>query len=326
MAFSFYKAYISGIAKPPQEDWQESYQQSADTYWENTSTVAVIQAQNEVGGVEYSDESVQLTSIISPTTGESFGDRYRKIVHKDYVTTDNWLGKMYQFEDAYWLTINTNTRIGSVKTSIVQFCNNVLKWIAKDGSVKSWNCVYTRNITSTNFVEGSQNVAQVNADAKIIVQRNAETELIPFNQRFLFDGHAFQVKQIDNHYSDTLMSIYIFEVPLQVDDDIKNNLAGGANYTQPVGEEIKILPNITKILQGNTQAFSVYNYVDGVATADTFSITASNAPSDTYTIETTDNGFSVTNLKQTPIPLVVTCTDNVTSTTIVKNIVLGGDW
>lgn len=326
MAFSFYKAY-SGMAKSPQQEWQESYQEGLDDFWDNTSTVATIQMQTGVGVKEYVPEEVQLTSIINPTTGETFGDRYRKLVHKTYITTDNWLGKMYHFDDGYWLTINTNTIIGSLKTSIVQYCNNELKWIASDGAIKSWKCVYTRNISSTNFISGSKEVAQINADAKILVQRNSETDLIPFNQRFLFDGHAFQVKQIDNHYSDTLMSIYIFEVPLQVNDDIANNLAGGNGEIQPNVTETKILPNVTKILQGKTQAYVVKSYVNGIENTDSFGITGTQAPEVNYVLTAINgNTFAVENKAPSPIPLVVECRNERTLEVTKISIVLGGKW
>ena len=326
MAYNFYKAYTA-IAQTPQQEWQESYQQGLNDFWDNTSTVSEIQAQTAVGSNTYTAESVQLTSIIDPTTGENFGDRYRKIIHKDYETADNWLGKMYLFDNNYWLTINTNTRIGSVKTSIIQFCNNTLKWIAADGTVKNWKCVYTRNITSTNWVEGSKEVPQIRADAKILVQRNAETSLIPFNQRFLFDGHAFQVKQIDNHYSDTLMSIYIFEVPLQVNDDVEHNLAGGGGEVQPTVTENKILPMVTKVLQGQTQGYSVYEYVDGEPSETEFEITATQAPIGTYELTVLNgNEFSIRNTRQTPIPLIVVCKNLATNETVQIAITLGGKW
>lgn len=326
MVFKFYKASLP-IKQTPQEEWQESYQQASDDFWENTSTVATIQAQTEVGVKEYADESVQITSVINPTTGENFGDRYRKLIHKSYNNADNYLGKMYSFDNHRWLTVNTNTRIGSVKTSILQQCNNILKWVNADGEVLEWECVYTRNLSGTTFSFGTQGVPQVRADAKIMVQRNNDTDNIPFNQRFLFDGHAFQVKQIDNHYADTLMSFYVFEVPLQVDDDLVNGIASNKGEITATTNEIRILPNITKIILGDTQEYTVYNYVNGEQTEDTFTISGENAPTTAYAITIIDgNTFSVTNKQTTGTPLTVKCTNNETDESVEINILLGGSW
>lgn len=329
MAYEFYKAYINSMAQSPKDDWREMHQQATDDFWDNTSTVATISGQTAVGLLTYADENVQLNSVINPTTGENFGDQYRKIIYKNYIEAESqkWLGKMYQFESGYWLVTNTNTVLGANQSAILRKCNNMLKWYDKDGILNQWQCVFTRNVSGSSFDYGVSGVPQVEGDCKILVQLNKATATIPFNQRFLFNGHAFQVRQIDNHYSDTLLTIYIFETQIQSNDDLVNNIAGGSGQITPTTSENKILPNTTKIILGQTINYNVYNYVNGVKTADTFAIVASGVPIEAYTLTLVDgNNFTIkNNIKQT-IPLMVTCTNNTSSVATSIEIILGGIW
>lgn len=329
MPLKYYNTLRSKVYQNPVEDWRELMQKSIDDKWDDSSTLMTVQGQTEVGGATYAAESVYVNSVINPSTGESFGDEYRKMFYKTYNNADSnkWLGKMYQFEDSYWLTTNTNTAIGAVTSAILRKCNNVLKWYDTSGILHEWECVFTRNISGTAFDYGTQGIPQVDGSCKILVQLNAETKTIPFNQRFLFDGHAFQVHQIDNHYSPTLMTLYIFETQIQKGDDLVNNIAWNNNSGGVISTEIKILPNTTKLYIGETVSYSVYNYVNGVPNQDTFAITASGVDNSIYTLTVADgNHFSITSMGHSALPLTVNCKNNTDDKTLQMQIVLGGAW
>lgn len=327
MAYTFYSAYIDGMAQSPQEDWQESYQQSANEYWDNTSTVAVVSGQKEINNTEYQNEDVQINSLINIKTGENFGDEYRSLIYRNYCEQNGWLGKYYQIDGNYWLVTNTNTRIGSVKTAVIRYCNNILKWYDDTNTLREYNCVYSNRLTGTSLDYGSEGVPQIEADGQILIQRNNDTDKIPFNQRFILDGHAFQVKQIDNHYSPTLMTIYLFETQIQSNDDLVNNIAGGQGEVNPTTTENMILPNIGKINLGQTIEFNVYNYVNGVANTDTFTVSISGVPETSYTLQIIDgNNFSITNVVSETSALNISCVNNTTNESVTKEITLGGVW
>lgn len=327
MAYEFYKAYINSMAKTPQEDWEESYQEASNDFWENTSTATIINGQDSISSLTYNEEEVQLNSLINIATGENFGDQYRKIIYKTYSEQLGWLGKYYIIDSKKWLLTNTNTRIGSVKSAVLRKCNNILKWYDSNGLLKEYECVYSKRLNGTNLDYGAEGVPQIDADGQILVQRNSNTNAIKYNQRFLFDGHAFQVKQIDNHYSDTLMTIYIFETQLQTNDDIVNNIASGSGEVTPITNQNKILPNVYKILLNETVNYNVYNYINGIANSNTFSIVASGANPSSYTLTIVDgNHFNIKNLLQSSIPLTITCTNNSTSEVVSIEIILGGIW
>lgn len=329
MALKYYTAYKNSIANAPVDEWREAMQEAINDTWEDSSTLETIMGQTQVGLSTYAEENVYLNSVINPSTGENFGDEYRKVFYKTYTdaNTNKWLGKMYQFHGKYWLTTNTNTAIGAVTSAVLRKCNNVLKWYDRDGVLKEWQCVFSRNLNRTMYEYGREGVPQSEGMTHVLVQYNDDTKKIFTNQRFILDGHAFQVQQIDNHYSETLMTIYIFETQIQNGDDLENGIAYNQEASEPVGTEIKITPEATKILLGETIDFSVYSYINGVAQADTFTITASGVDENLYTLTVVDgNHFALLSLGQSDTPLTITCIDNATAEVVTVDITLGGAW
>jgi len=74
-----------------------------------------------------------------------------------------------------------------------------------------------------------------------------------------------------------------------------------------------ILPQTLSMLQNETVAYTVYQYVDSVANTDLFTIVGSGpSPASTYyTLTVTDgNHFTVKNLYYTATKLLITCTNN----------------
>ena len=338
MALEYYKAYLNSMAQAPVTYWKGLRQEATNDVWNDTATIETVLGQSAVGSSIYNEESVQLTSVLDPKTGKQLGDDYRKIIyktladsliHKDTTKTNRFWGKYYKFRDYTWLTVNTNTIIGSSASAILQRCNNWLRWYDKNNILHQCECVFERSLSSTGFDYGSEGVAEVGSDTLIRVQRNAETELIPFNQRFIFDGHAFQVKQINNHISDTYMELYLFETQIQSNDDLVNNIANSDGEIKPTTNETLITPDVNKILQGETQNFSVYNYIDGVPSSSTYKVEVlGGSVGVNYTLTIIDgNNFSITNILQSNSPLTIVCTNTQDSSDIVSiNIILGGLW
>lgn len=325
MPTPFYTAYMNGMAQAPVREWQEGYQAAADDFWDNTSTVRTIQSQTAVGSHEFVPEDVQVTSILNPKTGKDLGDDWREIVHKVYTEQTNYTGKLYQFDGKTWIATNTNKREGSVRTSIVRRCNQTLKWVAGD-ELKQWACAFTTdfNYISPNY--GTEGVPIIKADAMILVQQNTDTTAIPYNQRFLFNGKAYITVQTNPHIIDTYLVIYVNATQIEADDDVVNNIAN-ASAIQPVADGVRILPGTFKLLAGETQQYSVYNYQDGVASLEGFDFYPAQAPTEDYLFTvTSENSFEVANLRQSPVPLIVRCVGKLTSSKAEINIVLGGEY
>lgn len=337
MALRFFEAYSKSIAKPPVDEWRELMQETINESWDNTSTVETVLGQKSLGAKEYKEESVQLNSVIDPKTGKSFGDEYRKIIYKvlnDNLITQNldrtnrFLGKYYQIGDFFWIIINTNTIVGADASAILQRCNNLLKWYDKSGKYHEWPCVFERTLNSTGVNNGSEGVLEISSDTLIKVQLNDETNLIEYNQRFLFNGHAFQVKQINNHVSDSYMELYLFETQIQSNDNKVDDVANSKNEVTTITNENIILPKTNQITENSSQSYSIYKYDNGVETTDVFEISAQGpAEGVNYKLRILDgNNFVIDNLLKSNIPLQITCVNKNTAEVITKSILLIGEW
>lgn len=337
MGLRFFEAYSKTIAKPPVDEWRELMQETINESWDNTSTVETVLGQVSLGSKDYKEESVQLNSVIDPKTGKSFGDEYRKIIYrvlndnlitKNLDKTSRFLGKYYQIGDFIWLTINTNTVVGADASAILQRCNNSLKWYDKKGIYHEWPCVFERSLSSTGLNNGNEGVTEISSDTLIKVQLNKETNSIEYNQRFLFNGHAFQIKQINNHVSDSYMELYLFETQIQSNDNKVDDIANSKDNVTTTSTENIILPKTNQITQNSSQNYSIYKYDNGLETADTFEISAQGpAEGVNYKLNILDgNNFVIENLLKSNIPLEITCVNKNTAEVITKSILLIGEW
>lgn len=369
MAYTFYENYIDNIAQSATQDYLDAHQYAIDYIWENSSLLRTIQGQTKLGIFNFSNEDLLVDYVTEPKTGEKFGDDYRQITYKNiaqnqlppnvipesqflvssqdgmevyqFTTSDGlpfyvqqpskrWLGKYYNFDGYYWLTINTGSFVGTSIYAILGRCNNTLKWIDSQGLYHSWPCIFKRTLSNTplNYGKQDEGVPQIKADTLIQVQRNDFTNSIKINQRFLFDGQAFQVNEINNHVSDTYMELYCFATQVQPDDDVVNNIAGAEGLVVPESNAVIISPLLAKIQQGQIQQFDVFDYVNGTPTNEQFTITASGPIEGVnYKLTVIDgNHFSIENLAMSNQVLVVTCVGNESQITTTMMITLGGLW
>ena len=325
MTYPFYEASLE-IYTSAKDSIIEENQQNVYEMLSAASTYEQVLEQYQAGSDVYNEIECRWTSVIDPKTGKDFGDEYRKIIFDTY-NHNKWLGQMYQYNDNYWLAINTNTKVGASCSSILKRCNNRLKWYDDNGQFHNIPCVFSREVSSENMKDGSNGVPQIWGTIKIQVQLNSETKLLKLNQRLIFDGFAFQIQQINNHVSDTYMELYLFETQLQVTDDVVNNVVNGSEDVPISGIETKILPTVNFIYLNDTQEFTVYKYINGVANSDSFTITANGVPNDNYLLTIINgNKFSIRNNIQSNDLLQVRCKNNTSSEEIVMSIKLVGKW
>lgn len=306
----------------------EFFQDLVNDRFSYATDYTTVGEQNAVGSTIYNSIGVRVTKGIASGLSENFANEVKKIIFQDY-NHEQYLGKQYTYKNKTWLTVNANETTGASSHSLVRQCNNILKWVDPNNSenVLQWDCVFTKQFTNTNIKEGSEGVPQVSGDFMILVQQNDITKKISFNKRFIFNGHAFQVNQVNNHLSSTYMTLKLFETQIQPSDDLINGIAN-ANGTTPLDTRVDILPNVIRLLEGQTQAYTVYNYINGVPNADVFSIACTNVPSANYEFTQVDgNNFTVKNVAESTY-LIVSCTNITTPSTPVAiiNITLGGIW
>lgn len=228
-----------------------------------------------------------------------------------------------------WLLTSLDTQyLYNVKGRMLQ-CNNSLRWEDENGERHCYPCVIKDAMAYTNFKWGNKGVVQSGGDIVVLVQRNENTSKINVNDRFLFNEVAFRVKQLFDELNPNYVELYMMKAPELQDDNYKDNVAINENPSDTTENNgIVLLPNVKRITVGETENFTVYNYINKIQQTDTFTINVSNVPKSYYELNIIDgNNFSIKNLKQYKTnPLNLECIDNKTGNKINTIIWLGGNW
>lgn len=229
-----------------------------------------------------------------------------------------------------WLMISLDTQhLYDVKGRIL-LCNNYLKWIDNSGKVISYECVFEDTLTYASFKYGESGVIQPNGTIVILVPQNEDTRTIYKNQRFLFNGVPYVVNNFIRSVNSNFLEIYMFESQLIDKDDVKNNIAynGIEQDTEVTTSVTTITPNISEILENETQEFVIQRYLDGVKQDDTYQISSNGVPQENYTLTIINgNTFSITNNEQyEKKSLTISCLNETTNEITNIEIWLVGGW
>lgn len=183
---------------PVNQQWIDDYFALSDDQFENSSNVFTIQEETFFDSKVYQDIQVRINKIVNTKTGEKVGDDYKRIIFKE-PNHPTYLGRMYTFDDNYWLTINVE-KIKSIAPEIsVKRCNNVLKWIDTNGGYHEIPCsIDLKILENRNYSTAGSSLVLPSGVIEVVTQLNNETNLIVPNQRFLFGNpsnwSAFKVQ------------------------------------------------------------------------------------------------------------------------------------
>lgn len=341
MAYKYYASSIP-IQTTPKEGYREGLQAVIDVQFDNASNIYTIQEETTFGEMDWQDVDVRITHVLSDkNTGEKLNDDFRNIIFKD-ITHTYGIGYRYKFDDNIWITTQSDLYKYVTASATVRRCNNVLRWIGDDGSTITEPCIIDYKISDDrNQFDSSIVTAQGNID--IICQYNDFTKTIKPNQRFLFGSRRFAYKVRgdginnflnQNTYDDE--STPLIKISLDVSqinpetDDLTNGIADAYTYTGAISPtnataEVIISPNATKIIEGESQTYSVYLYKKNVKQSNIFTYAISGVPESYYEFTSTGNGFTITNNHMYGLgQLTVVCTSGLYSENI--SIDLGGAW
>lgn len=208
--------------------------------------------------------------------------------------------------------------------------NQELKWVDDDKNLHVYQAVFEDALTYVNFRYGAQGLVEPNGSIVILVTQDENTRELYINQRFLFSGIPYMIKQILKSVDSRFMEIYMFQVPLNQYDDVENNIAYNGEQLRPTEESVIVVsPDDAEVTFGEVMEFEAYTYLDGVRQDNPFTFTASGVPEKNYAFKVIgSNTFSVECLKPTrQNALVVVCQDNVTGEQVTKGLWLTeGGW
>lgn len=180
---------------------------------------------------------------------------------------------------------------------------------------------YTLTIDQDNF---TQNVSYTTTLTSTII---LDEEIV--NKSVIWSSSDENKATIDDNGVLELLSTGTVIITCTMSDNVEvsDSITIIISASLPSENDTIISPNNTTLYQGQSQTYTIYNYIDDVIQLDTFTITSSGVSTDNYTISVTDNGFTVTNIKSyTTSPLVITCVNNVSSEVTTFNIELKGFW
>lgn len=232
MALPYYQAMRKTFPSSPNEYYRSHFQALINDKWEETTTKYIIQAETAVGAFEFSPVEVRVEHALDKSTGIKQGDDFRELVFKE-ITHCAPKGLYYQFDDSYWLTINTDEYNRTSKNIIIRRCNNFLRYFDKnDGALVEIPCILEYDASSPS-PQVDNDVITPNNHMVIIIQGNAKTlDVVQANMRFIFGGRPFKVTGYNNYMQNGIVDtdtpmVYIDAYLDEISpyDDLKNQIA-----------------------------------------------------------------------------------------------------
>ncbi len=185
------------------------------------------------------DIDVRVNHLIDSTIGTNLGDDFKKISFNGI--KDVRMGDYFFMENNYFIVINTETIKSPTSSCSVRRCNNMLKWLASDGSIYQYPCNVGYKITGAKDLRSrSEALPLIQGQITVLTQHNAITSTIQPNQRFLFGNInnwvAYKVsgggvKNYENLQTVTNTSYGILELDMEAsfennqNDDFTNGIA-----------------------------------------------------------------------------------------------------
>lgn len=213
----------------------DEYQHFMDQQFYNTTDWFTIQ--EEVDTDTAIDIDVRLNTI-HDEKGTKLSDDYRKIIFRE-LDHDRGLGKKYFFDNSTWLTINYDLYGKPTASVVVHKCRANLKWIDPNtGATYLEPCAIEKAQDSSVKAGYNANIILPMGDVVVVVQNNAHTRTIQYNQRFYFDSRTvYKVTSISLPQNNpTNGEAPLFYYGLTKDfvnsgvDDVPNNLANVNEY------------------------------------------------------------------------------------------------
>ena len=124
-------------------------------------------------------------------------DNFRKIVPQNISQTFN-LGDMFNFSNYDWMVINTRYIDRVTSSCIVQRCNNILKWIDKNGNIQSFPCIAETLTDKREEIKDYKMIEVEFGKFHISLPYNQITQTIYPGQRFILNNAAWRVAFVDN--------------------------------------------------------------------------------------------------------------------------------
>lgn len=196
----------------------------------------VMRNQLALEGVYIEIETRPTKAIIRNQVNPLSEDREDRVLITD-INTPIKRGDYIKYNNEDYITLADIDNHVFYKKTKIRKCNQRLKWIDRDGIVREYPCLIVNDSYGVKENLSNDYINENMAKAKIIMQNNKDTVLIPPNFRFIFNNSKHDIyKTIDisTAINNGLITIMTAKDLPVFEDDIENNLA----YNSGVFEEV----------------------------------------------------------------------------------------
>lgn len=248
MSLKFFQNYIDTMSDNPDNTYRGLMQASIDDQWDNTTQLITVFEQNEIGGCEYHKVEVHVDYAVEMGTGFKQDDDFKIFAFRDLDHRET-KGLLYQYDDDYWIVINTST-LGAVTSDImVRRCNNVMRWVDKiNGKLYEYPCAIEYVLESPQQLK-DKDVITANGHITVICQGDNITRYLEKNTRFIFNRQPYKLvayqnmlnEGIKDNMASNLLYLDCYLDMEEPDDNLIDGIANQGNYDYKVqfGDDIK---------------------------------------------------------------------------------------
>lgn len=305
----FYDGFMIVNNAPPSVKWRRHLQDTVDKQFENASTWwDDIYEEKEFGSDKIDQISnpeileevfnkieARITSLVDAKSGQRDNDDYKQIIYKNTSYKPKY-GQRYYFDDNIWIIYSTENIRSSSANAYVRRCNNVIGIKMDDGTTHKEPCSIDYKMTETQPTIG-ETVDVPNGRIEIQCQCNKYTDLLQINTRFILGRSVYKIRSFNDYNNVETFNDktnYLLKFYADYDGtDYNDNIA----EKRPTDVESPTVPEYT-IPINSEKEFTVgdgeYKF-----TVDT------TIPESFYIFTTTENSFTIYNLRQSAEPIVV---------------------
>lgn len=240
MPYTFLNASLP-IQKSPKDTMTDDFQKALEKEFKVATDIYTIQEETSFASEVYRNVDVRINNLVNPTTGVNVEDDYKKILFSD-PSHPVAMGRLYQFNNNYWITINVDKVKTIATTVVVKRCNNTLRWLDENtGSLYTLPCTIEYLIKENrDYATAGSALVTPSGMIDCYFQINSKTNKIKPNQRFLFGNQnrwtAYRIEggginNFNNQETVTNTSATLGKFTMSVDytagtnDDLINGIA-----------------------------------------------------------------------------------------------------
>lgn len=188
--FRYFSASLMAKAQKgatPKDDYRGLFQATLNEQFYNATNWYTIEEETFTASGIFQEVDVHINHLINTETGLKLGDDWKTLSFMNLEHPIE-MGKLYKYNDSYWLTTNKEGVANLTGTCTIRRCNNTLRWVEwKTGEIFEEPCCIEYLVKEPrNYMTQGSPFITPGGFLHIEAQLNKNTDNIRENQRFLF--------------------------------------------------------------------------------------------------------------------------------------------